>query len=329
MVQETVDSLADQIHPNVFSGLLDILEKLDDLVPAFSRTPNNCRGAMPDVVQQWRALAVRAIAFARDAIPQTSVYWKWFDCGADLGYLRRYPHDWQGHRLKVLQKKVQKLSIAIFYADPWLKQFCEFVDIDNSKELIDHCPDYIAPDGQDNSARFSRYLFDRILTAMEHDPLKKELCGGCVSGKEKSHGSAAGAGGNAGVAGENVKPQAIDRGAAGTAEVNPHQTPEPKLKAPDDRMFAAYRLKVVAGIKTQGEIAKILAKEYGKKIHQGTISVWLDRAEKWIAAGNVMPNLPGLGGEPQSIDPNVFEMGARLDGRTPRQREKWKEEDDE
>ena len=121
MVQETVDGLAEQIHPSVFAGLLDVLNKLYDLVPDFSQTPNNYRGAMPDVVQRWRTLALRAVAFGRDAIPQTSVHRKWFDCGADLGVLRRYPHDWQGHRLRILQKKVQKLSDVIFEADPWLE----------------------------------------------------------------------------------------------------------------------------------------------------------------------------------------------------------------
>jgi len=99
--------------------------------------------------------------------------------------------------------------------------------------------------------------------------------------------------------------------------------------APSKEMIVAYRLKFILGAKTQKEIAAKLSQEFGRRINQGTVSNWLRDVEAWIKAGNVLPDIPGLTGEPPSIDPRVIGMGARRDGLTPRQRAKRKEMDNE
>ena len=101
---------------------------------------------------------------------------------------------------------------------------------------------------------------------------------------------------------------------------------EPKLNAPSKEMIAAYRLQFFEGYKTQEAIATKLSDEFGKNIHQGQVSRWLRVVTKWIQEGNVLPNIPGLTHEPQSVDPAMLDMGIRQDGHTPRQRDKWKDD---
>jgi hypothetical protein len=110
------------------------------------------------------------------------------------------------------------------------------------------------------------------------------------------------------------------------SQVTEGATPNPagkgrKLKAPSKEAIAAYRLKVLQG-KKQARIASEMSKEFGRKFNQGTISRYIKSAEKWISAGNVLPNLPKMTHKPQSIDPARLDLGRRTDGRTPRQRSK-------
>jgi len=86
------------------------------------------------------------------------------------------------------------------------------------------------------------------------------------------------------------------------------------IKCPPDKAFQAYRLSVLKGW-NQTQIAEELV------TNQGQVSRWIKDAKEYINAGNVLPDLEVMN-KPQSIDPTVIDMGARSDGRAPRQREK-------
>lgn len=90
-------------------------------------------------------------------------------------------------------------------------------------------------------------------------------------------------------------------------------------KRPPDKAFRAWWIRQSGIATTQREIAeKMIA--MGTKADQGQVSRWLKAVGNYVAAGGILPTVAELGAKPQSIDPNVVDMGARQDGRTPRQR---------
>ena len=102
-------------------------------------------------------------------------------------------------------------------------------------------------------------------------------------------------------------------------EGNREVVPPRRIKPPSDKALKVYRLRAVIGTKTQTELATKMT-EQGVPATQGQVSKWLKEVEEAQAAGYILPDLPHLDGEPQSIDPQVLEMGKRQDGRTRRQR---------
>ena len=92
------------------------------------------------------------------------------------------------------------------------------------------------------------------------------------------------------------------------------------IKRPPERALQAWRLRDLQGLKGPTEVAEAMTKHTDKKVHQGTVSRWLGQVEAYLAAGNILPDLPHLEKEPPSVDPAVIDMGSRQDRRTPRQR---------
>ena len=111
-----------------------------------------------------------------------------------------------------------------------------------------------------------------------------------------------------------------EESSSGASKANSKEKAAP-IKCPSDKAIRAYRLSVVKGGK-QGQIATEL------RTNQGQVSRWIKDVKVWIKAGNVLPDLEVLK-KPQSIDPTVIDMGARSDGRTPRQREKRSDDSDD
>ncbi len=97
---------------------------------------------------------------------------------------------------------------------------------------------------------------------------------------------------------------------------------------PPDKAFQAWQLRELVGISKQGEIADIMTKQ-GIPATQGQVSKWLKAVDEWRAAGGVMPEVGTLDGQPQSVDPDILDMGARQDGLTPRQRPRRDSDADE
>lgn len=101
------------------------------------------------------------------------------------------------------------------------------------------------------------------------------------------------------------------------------------LKQPLDKEIAVYRYWLVTG-KKQVELSEDpeLMKIVGRKLHQGTISVWIKKVKKWLEAGNVLPVLgESANAKPSAIDPETIDVGKRLDALTKRQRKKKSDPD--
>lgn len=103
----------------------------------------------------------------------------------------------------------------------------------------------------------------------------------------------------------------------GGKEEEPKQ-PKP-IKSPCENALIAWRLKTILGLKTQTEISETMKKS-GIRATQGQVSKWLREVDACQAAGYIPPDPPHLDRKPEPIDPGVIDMGAREDGRTPRQR---------
>ncbi len=102
-----------------------------------------------------------------------------------------------------------------------------------------------------------------------------------------------------------------------TAVAEPDK-PKP-IKPPSKKALQAWRLKTMLGLETQQAIADEMTRQ-GTRATQGDVSRWLKEVEACQAAGYILPDPPHLDSKPEPIDPDVIEMGARQDGRTPRQR---------
>src|SRR5262249_16787745 len=94
-----------------------------------------------------------------------------------------------------------------------------------------------------------------------------------------------------------------------------------QLTPPSDEAIAAYRLCVLKGMK-QIDIAAALTQEFKRPVTQGTVSRWIKQAEKWIAAGNILPELGGKANKPSPVDPEQIDLGQRQDKLTKRQRKR-------
>lgn len=94
------------------------------------------------------------------------------------------------------------------------------------------------------------------------------------------------------------------------------------LKRPSEDALKAWRLRDLTGLKTQQAIADTMTTQLGRKVNQGEVSRWLGQVEAYLKAGNILPALPGIRGEPQPLGPEVLDMGERQDHLTPRQRKR-------
>lgn len=94
------------------------------------------------------------------------------------------------------------------------------------------------------------------------------------------------------------------------------------VKQPSKNALTAYRVWLVTG-KTQNELAEMLTKELRRFVCQGTVSRWIDQAQRWLEAGNVLPDLsPSPNKKPLPMDPERIDLGQRQDHRSERQRER-------
>ena len=91
------------------------------------------------------------------------------------------------------------------------------------------------------------------------------------------------------------------------------------VERPPENAFMVWRLRDLCGITNQTELAKKL-REQGVSATQGTVSRWLKHVDRYLVAGNVLPQIDGLSSQPQSVDPNIIDMGQRQDRRAHRQR---------
>lgn len=92
-------------------------------------------------------------------------------------------------------------------------------------------------------------------------------------------------------------------------------------RRPPEIALIAWRLRDLSGITNQTQIAAKMTKE-GISATQGQVSRWLKQVDDYMKAGNVLPTIPPPTFQPQSIDPEIIDMGERQDGRTPRQRDR-------
>jgi hypothetical protein len=107
------------------------------------------------------------------------------------------------------------------------------------------------------------------------------------------------------------------------------ESPGPRLKKPAEDAFKVFRYQLLTG-KNQMELAKDtkLMELLGRPVNQGTISRWLTAVNKWMEAGNVLPNLPEpLGSKPTPMDPERIDLGKRQDNKAKRQRQSRNSDD--
>lgn len=98
------------------------------------------------------------------------------------------------------------------------------------------------------------------------------------------------------------------------------------LKRPPKKAFQAWYTRDVLGISNQTEIAKKMT-EMGIRATQGQVSKWVTAVDQYRQAGGLMPQHDNLDSI-DTVDPSVIDMGARQDGRTPRQRHRQDNESD-
>lgn len=172
LTQKAVDTLADQMHPNTFSGILRIIEKLEDLEPSVSQPPETWIAwqGNPAVARQWKHLLHRLEPFLQQAILRTSVHRKWFNCGDCLGRLSFFdPSEievFMGDYWKALQHRLRKLPDLMFEVDPWLQKVCDAtVSIDNSQDLIALLPTGQSPQPVSSGFEKGRESFYECLLA--------------------------------------------------------------------------------------------------------------------------------------------------------------------
>jgi len=87
------------------------------------------------------------------------------------------------------------------------------------------------------------------------------------------------------------------------------------VKEPSKRALAAFRLMVLKGV-DQTQIGAELTR-MGMPATQGCVSRDIQHVRKWLRAGNILPELPGVAGI-RAVDPSRLEIGKRTDPRSPR-----------
>jgi hypothetical protein len=93
-----------------------------------------------------------------------------------------------------------------------------------------------------------------------------------------------------------------------------------KVKVPTDQEILVYQFKISTGAK-QEQLARLLATVTGRTMDQGTVSRSIQKVERFIEAGNVLPPIsPELVQRAIAMDPKMIDMGPNLERRTPRQR---------
>jgi len=111
----------------------------------------------------------------------------------------------------------------------------------------------------------------------------------------------------------------------------PDEQPKPvaNMRPPSDDAIACYRAHFFTEL-NQTQLAEIMTAELKRPISQGQVSKWLKEVKTWIAAGNVLPDLPEMmRRKPAAFDPQTLELGPRQDHHTLRQREKRSENSDD
>ncbi len=81
-----------------------------------------------------------------------------------------------------------------------------------------------------------------------------------------------------------------DAGKSGESEP-PKKSKGKHLAAPSKIGIAAYRLYFISEVGTQKEVAEMLEKIFKRPVDQSNVSRWLKKVERWISAGNVLPDL--------------------------------------
>jgi hypothetical protein len=99
------------------------------------------------------------------------------------------------------------------------------------------------------------------------------------------------------------------------------------LKQPSKQDFDVYRYSLATGMKqtTMANDQKLMTL-LSKRLSQGQISRCLSRVNKWIKAGNILPDLPKETTKPSAMDPERIDLGENQEGRTPRQRNRNNED---
>lgn len=118
-----------------------------------------------------------------------------------------------------------------------------------------------------------------------------------------------------------------EEGKAGTT-TQANQPPKAPARRPPKIAFRAWYVRDVLGVATQQQIADEMTRQ-GSPVTQGQVSKWLAAVEEYRKAGGILPTLDELNkADTDTVDPAIIEMGARLDGRTPRQRPRPDDEAD-
>jgi hypothetical protein len=91
----------------------------------------------------------------------------------------------------------------------------------------------------------------------------------------------------------------------------------PMPKKPSRKAIACFRVHIALGQPSQDQTAQALAKEWGKVVHQGTVSRWVRDVDAWLKAGNVLPDIELADNrgkpKPTPADPSRLELGRRTD----------------
>ncbi len=251
-----------------------------------------------------------------------------------------YPTWYERARAQTLQDEVRHLGRSPFKRTSWEVMCDAFVEAarqtapgfwrDAAEDLDDAFREYCAwlatgngtPDEKLHKAfvRLDGFGFrDELLTRLVNECLEEaremelhELLGGEPVSRRLAEPPTPPAGSGVAVAPGESSPL---RGDEGANKVTP-------IKRPPDDAFAAWRLRDLTGLKTQQAIADEMTTQLGRKVSQGEVSRWLAQVAAYLKAGNILPDLPGIRGIPQSLDPEVIDMGKRQEHRTPRQRER-------
>lgn len=115
-------------------------------------------------------------------------------------------------------------------------------------------------------------------------------------------------------------------GRGGNANPNLEKGKKNRLRKPSDVALAAYRVHIATG-RPQTEIAQALAQQFREPIKQNIVSRYIKQVERYLSAGNVLPDLPKPAKPAKSIDPAKLDLGNRTDSLTQRQRHRKSNEE--